>query len=300
MNLRSVNKRSLESLAKAGAFDDFENTHRAQYFYRDNSDDSIFLEKVIKYGNDFQIQKNSSQVSLFGEMGDVDIKDPELPDCSHWSKLDQLKYEKEVTGFYMSGHPLENFKTEMDHFCNIDLNSLKNNMSKYQNKNLMFAGILTTVNHRTSQTGKPFATFVLEDFNDYYQFILFSEDYLKMKHMLLEGSSLFVNAKVQARNKHNPESLDVRINNITLLPEVLEKLTNDITITVPLMSIDGNFIAQFVELTKQEKGPTKFKFHIIDEEDKYSVNLNSKNNKVDPLPFIRQLEKMPQIQFKIN
>jgi DNA polymerase-3 subunit alpha len=300
VNLRSVNKRSIESLAKAGAFDDFENTHRAQYFHRDHSEDSIFLEKVIKYGNDYQIQKSSSQVSLFGEMGDIDIKDPDLPECGHWSKLEQLKNEKEVTGFYMSGHPLENFKTEMDHFCNIDLTSLKNNMAKYQNKNLMFAGILTTVNHRTSQTGKPFATFVLEDFNDYYQFILFSEDYLKMKHMLLEGSSLFVNAKVQARNKKNTESLDVRINSITLLPEVLEKMTNELTITVNLMSIDKDFISDFANLTKSNKGTTRFKFHVLDEEDKLSVNLNSKNNKVDPLPFIRHMEQMPSVQFKIN
>ncbi|MCB0806928.1 MAG: DNA polymerase III subunit alpha, partial [Bacteroidales bacterium] len=181
VNLKSVNKRSMEALAMAGAFDGFENTHRAQFFYRENSEDSIYLEKVVKFANDYQIQQNSSQVSLFGESEDIEIKDPELPVCAPWTKMEQLRNEKEITGFYMTGHPLEDFKNEIDNFCNVTITDIKNNKEQYKNKNVTFAGIVTAVNHRTSKTGNPFATFTMEDFTDFDNYILFSEDYLKLK-----------------------------------------------------------------------------------------------------------------------
>ena len=211
VNLKSVNKRSMESLAMAGAFDGFYDTHRAQYFFRENSDDTIFLEKIVKHANDFQTQQNASQGSLFGDMTEIEVKDPELPKCAPWTKLEQLKNEKDVTGFYMSGHPLEDFKIEMDSFCNVSINDIKTNREQYKNKPVNFAGILTEVNHRTSKTGNPFATFTIEDFTDFDQFILFSEDYLKMKHFLVEGSSLFIRAQVQPRNNKNRDQFEVRI-----------------------------------------------------------------------------------------
>jgi DNA polymerase-3 subunit alpha len=124
INLKAVNKRCMESLAMAGAFDNFENTHRAQYFFRENTDDSIFLEKVIKFAASHQERINTAQVSLFGEDSEIVVPDPELPACEPWSKLQQLKNEKEVTGFYMSGHPLDDYKIEMDSFCNVALKDL--------------------------------------------------------------------------------------------------------------------------------------------------------------------------------
>ncbi|MEI7982504.1 MAG: DNA polymerase III subunit alpha, partial [Bacteroidota bacterium] len=114
VNAHTVNKRCMESLARAGAFDCFENTHRAQYFFQENSDDPMFLEKIIKNAADFHARKDSMQQSLFGEAEEVQFKEFTLPDCRPWSKMEQLKYEKEVTGFYMSGHPLDEYSMEME------------------------------------------------------------------------------------------------------------------------------------------------------------------------------------------
>ena len=115
----------------AGAFDGFENTHRSQFFYREDTEDTIFLEKIVKHAANYQQQLNSSQASLFGDMEEIEIKDPEMPQCDPWTKLEQLKNEKEVTGFYMSGHPLEDYKIEIDNFCNITINEIKNNLNTF-------------------------------------------------------------------------------------------------------------------------------------------------------------------------
>jgi DNA polymerase-3 subunit alpha len=298
VNLRSVNKRSFEALAQAGAFDSFEDTHRSQYFYRENTEDSIFLEKVIKFAGNYQERENSMQVSLFGGMDDIEVKDPEMPDCTPWTKIEQLKKEKEVTGFYMSGHPLEDFQLEMDHFCNITINDIKNSMARYKNKSIAFAGILTSVAHRTSKTGKPFGTFVIEDFTDQHQFILFSEDYLKMKHFLVEGSSLFLKGKISERRFR--DDLEVRISDIKLLAEILENMTSEILLKLSLAAVTDEVIADLTDMVETSKGKCRLKFHITDPEQGISIEMPSSNKLVDAAAFIKKVETVPGIGYKLT
>ncbi len=299
VNLRSVNKRSLEALAMAGAFDSFENTHRAQYFYRENSEDSIFIEKIIKWGSTYQEKQNSMQASLFGDSDEIEVKDPDLPKCDPWTKLEQLKHEKDITGFYMSGHPLEDFKIEMEHFCNINIYELKNNMQKHKNKPLRFAGMITSVNHRTSKTGNKFATFVIEDFTDQNQFILFSEDYLKMKHFLVEGNSVLVSARIAPRNRHT-DTLDIRVNKMVLLSEVLEKETNEINLRLRLSDINDEIVNTLLQLTKDFPGNCKLKFQVFDTEDNISIEMPAPKIKIDPAMFLRKVSALPDIKFKLK
>ncbi len=299
VNLKSVNKRSFEALAMAGAFDSFENTHRAQYFYRENTEDSIFLEKVVKYANEYQIQQNSSQVSLFGDSDEVQMVDPSLPECTPWTKLEQLKNEKDVTGFYMSGHPLEDYKSEIDHFCNVTITDLKNDKEKFKNKQVTFAGILTAVNHRTSKTGNPFATFTMEDFNDFDNYILFSEDYLKMKHFLVEGQSLLVKAKVTERNYKNGQ-LDIRISSIMLLSEAMERNTKEILLKLKLEQISDEFIVQLDKLLKESPGSCKLKFQVSDPEDHIDVNLPAAKLSVGASQFLRGISSIPELEYALS
>jgi DNA polymerase-3 subunit alpha len=299
VNLKSVNKRSMESLAMAGAFDSFEDTHRAQYFHRENSEDTIFLEKIVKYANEFQIQQNSSQVSLFGGDDEIEVQDPEMPQIDPWTKIEQLKNEKDVTGFYMSGHPLEDFKMEIDQFCNVTITDLKNNKESYKNKNVTFAGILTAVNHRTSKTGNPFATFTIEDFTDFDNYILFSEDYLKMKHFLLEGSSLLIKAQITERKFKNGQ-LDIRISGIMLLSEALERNTNEILLKLPLMAINEDFINTIEKLSKQSKGNCKLKFQVSDPDTKTEITMPASKHTVAPASFLKEVESFDYVRYKLS
>jgi len=110
IDLRAANKKAFENLALAGGFDGFTETHRAQYFHHDG-DGITFLEKAIRYGSKFQENENSSQVSLFGDASEVQIAEPIVPPCEDWSTMEKLAKEKEVVGIYISGHPLDDYKS---------------------------------------------------------------------------------------------------------------------------------------------------------------------------------------------
>jgi DNA polymerase-3 subunit alpha len=222
-----------------------------------------------------------------------------MPQVAPWTKIEQLKNEKDVTGFYMSGHPLEDFKMEIDQFCNVTITELKNNKEKYKNKHVAFAGILTAVNHRTSKTGNPFATFTMEDFTDFDNYILFSEDYLKMKHFLLEGSSLLIRAQITERKFKNGQ-LDIRITGITLLSEALERNTNEILLKLPLMSINEELIKTIEKVSQQSKGNCKLKFHVSDSESKTEITMPASKHTVASAVFLKEIEKFEGIQFKLS
>ena len=300
VSLRSVNKRCLEALAMAGAFDDFEDTHRAQYFYKESEDDTPFLEKIIKYAANYQSKLNSTQQSLFGETSSVQEQEIQLPVCEPWTTLHQLKLEKEVTGFYMSGHPLDSYRIEMQYFCNTKLGDLKGDLRQLMNQNMIFAGIVSSAAHKMTKTGKPFGSFTLEDFNDSFSFILFSEDYLKMKHFLSEGALLMVNAKVQARY-NTSDQLEVKISSITLLPDALDKYTRSVTVFLPLEAVSASLINELQQMMKlNNKGKCSVKFQVIDASENISIELPCKKQLVSNPGFVHTLQSYNKLKFKLN
>lgn len=123
VNLRTANKKTFESLAYAGAFDSFEGFNRATYFHLDG--DTTFLEKAIRFGANYQEGEKSAQASLFDMSEEVEMPEPKIPSVEDWGSLQKLKYEKEVVGFYISGHPLDDYRFEIKHFCNTNLSELK-------------------------------------------------------------------------------------------------------------------------------------------------------------------------------
>ncbi|MCD4676099.1 MAG: DNA polymerase III subunit alpha, partial [Desulfobacula sp.] len=298
VNLRMVNKRSFEALAMSGAFDSFENTHRAQYFFRENSDDSIFLEKVIKHASSVQARKNSSQVNLFGDLGEIEIKDPEIPECSPWTKMEQLKNEKEVTGFYMSGHPLEDFAQEIDSFCNINLHDLKENLKENLNKPLVFAGLLTVINHKTSKTGSPFGSFSIEDFNDSHQLVLFNEDYLKFKHLLIEGTSLMFRAKVAKRKRMHSETYEVRIHQVILLSDTMNKLAKKISVRILLEKITDEMIKSLAQSAEQNTGSVQLRIEVEDQSKGIILGFPSQI-RIEPVGFLNNVKNLNNLNVKV-
>ena len=105
-----VNKRVVESLVIAGAFDELDSYHRAQYFDVDNAGRTN-IEKLLRYGQSFQDNKNSVENSLFADFADeVQIERPKLLPCAEWQNMHKLNREKEIIGFYLSAHPLDEYK----------------------------------------------------------------------------------------------------------------------------------------------------------------------------------------------
>ncbi len=299
VNLKAVNKTCFEALAMAGAFDNFEGTHRAQYFYRQHTDDTIFLEKVIRHGGSYQDKKNSAQQSLFGEDSTVEAQDPIMPDCNHYTKIEQLRKEKEVTGFYISGHPLDDFALEIDNFCDTNLTELFADPKRYFNKVVTIAGMITGAQERMTKMGKPYGSFILEDFNETKKFFLFSEDYLKMKHFLVEGFNVLVKVRVQVR-RGDQEQLEVKVISISLMADALEKLTKSITLTLNADEVSAELIGSLKKMIKAKSGNCLVKIRIEDTLNKAYLHMQPRNNAVDPAYFIRELKKLPEIGYKLN
>ena len=298
INSHLINKRCMESLARAGAFDCFENTHRAQYFHQENSEDSIFLEKVMRHAADYHARKDSIQQSLFGEEEEVSFREISLPDCRPWSKLEQLKYEKDVTGFYMSGHPLDDYRLEMEQYCSVTVEDLKQDLKPFKGRELTFAGTVIEANHRIGKTGKPYGSFVVEDYYNFISLTVFSEDYLRWKHMLAEGQYVFVKARVEQRFEA-PDQLVLRIGQMTLLAEVLEKFTRTISLTIQVADITPDLVKKLHGLAKQHKGKCQLRIRIQDVEEQVTVDLPSRKFKVNPKEFIPELAALPEIHVRI-
>ncbi|MBK9358518.1 MAG: DNA polymerase III subunit alpha [Bacteroidales bacterium] len=299
VNLRTVNRRSLEALVMAGACDTFENTHRAQYFQKENGDGLSFLEKVLKHANDYQAQKSGLQVSLFGGDSAEEMPEIKMPVCDLWTNLEQLKNEKEVTGFYMSGHPLDDYKYEIQAFCRNTIADIREeNLKNIEGQKVVLAGILSAVNHRISKQNKPFGMFTLEDWNDTIQLSMFSEEYLKHKYLLEEGMSLIVTGVAQKRFRDSTQ-IEFRISSISLLAEAMEKMTRLITLHISAYSINEALIGRLKNAAGDCKGNCPFEINVYDDILKTKVKMPSRM-RIHPRLFTEQLREMPEIEFVLS
>src|SRR5690606_26882476 len=167
---RHVNKRCLEGLVLAGALDNFTEVHRAQYFANMPNGNS-YVETLVKFGGALQSAKDAPP-DLFGNSVGVEVQKPEPPVVPKWSNMVQLNKEKEVVGIYISAHPLDDFKTEIEHFARGDMRHMKN-IESIANAELSLAGMVTNVEHRMTKTNKPFGSFEFEDYFDVHKFFMF-------------------------------------------------------------------------------------------------------------------------------
>jgi DNA polymerase-3 subunit alpha len=168
INQKTVNKKTLESLVLAGALDGFKELHRAQYFFAPPVDPVSGLERLVRFGNQVQGAKAMSSNSLFGEVAMPEIKPPVIPECEPWNISERLEREKEVVGIYISAHPLDGFKWELQHYGFLPINQLEANKGKA----VRLAGYISDVQHRVTKKGTKFGSFNLNDYSGFQEFTL--------------------------------------------------------------------------------------------------------------------------------
>jgi len=266
IDLRAANKKALENLALAGGFDSFGNTTRAQYFH-DEGDGISFLEKAIRYGGKFQENENSSQVSLFGEASDVQIPEPVVPPCEDWSTMEKLAKEKEVVGIYISGHPLDDYKFEMQYFCNAKLEALKN-LENYINKNLSIGGIITNVQHRVAKNGKGWASFTLEGYDESFEFRIFGEEYLKFRHYLIQNNFTYLRLVVKEgwADKETGKKGEPRLQFLLVqyLQDVLPSFAKKLIIHLNINEVHSELISQLNTVFQSNRGDHSVSFEVLE------------------------------------
>tara|TARA_S200000501_G_scaffold97069_1_gene90348 strand:+ start:226 stop:4551 length:4326 start_codon:yes stop_codon:yes gene_type:complete len=302
IDLRAANKKAFDSLVYAGGLDSFEKVHRAQYLHEEG-DGITFIEKALKFGSKFQENENSSQVSLFDNFSDVQFNEPEIPDCPQWSTLKSLKQEKEVVGIYISGHPLDDFKFPIEHFCNASLDILKD-LDLLINKELKIGGIVGEVEHRVSKNGKGWARFVLEDYRDSYEFRIFGEEYLKHKHFLVENNFLYIRIIVREgwRDRETGKSGDPRVTYLSFqqLQDAISKNAKKLTLQLDLNEFNDEKVEQLKKIFKKHKGNQKLDISFFENEEKIKLTMPSENFKISINEELLSLIEEKNYHFKLN
>lgn len=302
IDLRAANKRAFEGLANAGGFDCWPDTHRAQYFAHEG-DGISFLEKAVKYGAKHQENENSAQVSLFGAASDVQIAEPLVPPSEDWGTMEKLSREREVVGIYISGHPLDDFKTEMKTFCNGSID-LFNNLETIVNKEITFGGVVTDVQHRVSKQGKGWAIFTVEDYRDSFEFRIFGEDYLKFRHFFVINSFVYVRSFIKEGwvNRETGKKGDPRIqfNSFQLLHDVMDTYAKKLSIQINIKDLEKEAISVLYDLIKFHEGSQTLNFVVYDNAEKIKVQMPSRMNKVKISQELLNGLKEQEVMYKLN
>ena len=240
VNLQACNKKTIESLALAGAFDCFTNSYREQLLGM-NAKGENMLDVLIRFGNKYQQDQTANSMSLFGDLGSgmgIDIQLPELPQVSRWSAIERLNKEKNLIGIFLSAHPLDDWEFEVRDVCTITTAELtqfdawrtpdarnaaastSNEDSaeeeaeenkkidptqwiiSHENRPLFFGGIVVDAEEKISQKGNPYGRYVVEDYSGSYQFTLFGEAYKQFASMLKPSVYVFLTGMIQQRGSN--------------------------------------------------------------------------------------------------
>ena len=277
---RSVNKRSLESLAYSGAFDCFTDFHRAQYFKIPDGERVSGLEKIINYGQALQSLSAGSTNTLFGDLSSaMQVPVPKLTKTEPWTLTELLEHEKEVTGMFMSGHPLDHFKFELRYYgiTNIaDFNEIKETLQLQPNpgRAIKVAGLIIDVQHRVTKTGKNFGSFAIEDFSGKTEFVLWSEDYIKFQNYLEKGQNVLLNGFFRPRY-NRPNEFDFKVSSMNLLESVKQHLTRSIDIKIHAASLTQEFVSFIETNVKKYPGKSSLRFNVLEPKENLLVSLYS-------------------------
>jgi len=277
VNIQTVNKRNLEALAYAGGFDCSTELERHHFFINDEKDSS-FIETLIRFGGLVQEEKANVQQSLFGDSGGIAISKPAITQTEPWSNIYKLTKEKELIGIYLSSHPLDTYRLEIDNFCNKELSEL-HDLEILKGKKLTISGIVTEAFIGKTRKGTDYGTLTLNDYNDSFKLSFFRNDFVKFKNFITEGYLLLIKGSVQKKGFYNSEELEFKVDNIEMLTEVKKRIKN-IIIKLPVSDINEIFIDQSLKLVKKNKGTCNLKFKLYDSDEILVFDLFSREYKI--------------------
>jgi len=291
VSLRAMNKKCVESLILSGALDSFGHT-RATYFAESENFDTL-LEHALRFGNTYQNQKSQNQNSLFGDISDAYISTPVMPKSRSWPLITKLEKEKEVTGIYISGHPLDDYKLELEHFTTCNLEKAHTS----EGRNLKLAGLVTEAFHGMNQKGLGYGRFTIQDFNGALEFRLYRDDYLKYRELLISGQVIYLEGMFAQGYNDNTY---FKVKDIRLLDSVGRALTKSITIQMGLSQIDQHVIQKLNTILIEYKGKHNLSMEIYDMEDELDIKLVSLEKKVNAdSKFIDELKNIG-LSYKLN
>lgn len=298
VNLSSCNKKNIESLALAGAFDEMPGIKREEFFGL-NAKGETFIDQLIRYGNKYQADKNQAANSLFGDDTSFDIARPEIPKVERWSDLERLNKERELIGIYLSAHPLDEYKIILNYVCNVGMSEIEDK-DALKNRDVKLGGLVSSIREGITKNGKPYMIIRIEDFTGSGEIALFGDDYINFGKYGRPGLYVFIKGRVQGR-KYDVNQMELKIHSIHLLPDVKDSLIEKITITLPLHDMNTQMVDELSTLTKNNPGNSLLYFEVVDGEKNIKVDLFSRSFKIDvKQELVDYLVENEWVVFKLN
>ena len=311
--VNNIGKKIIESLAYVGAFDSFPEITRPQFFM-ENSRGDIFVDALMKYAQKLQTDQFDSQNSLFGGLEEsVKPTPPEIPASREYNKMEFLKKEKELVGKYLSAHPLDMYKFEIENFVKQTLSQIQEleaesgSRPDLAGKELYVAAIVSKVAKKMGKD-KPFMDVEFEDYSGSYSHRLFSKDYEKYMSYMQEGNILYIkfalvppfikNDDKQEKPKVLPCKL--RIKRVALLANTKEEFVKGISVTIPVTRFNADFNKALVNALKSNKGEKTLNLHVIDYVNKMQVKFFSRKFKVDITEDFITFLQLNSLDYKVN
>jgi DNA polymerase-3 subunit alpha len=247
VDLRLVNKRTLEGLIQAGAFDSLHD-NRAQLFEA--------VDKALFHGQHVQESTGRGQSTLFEISGAKLQPRPALPHISAWSESERLAREKAALGFYLTGHPLEKFRDEIEAFSTTTLGNASN---VKPNSTVRVFGIVSSVRRKIDKKGNTMAFVTIEDFTGKGDLIVFSDAFQKYSKFLTPESMIMAIGKGES----NGDLLKVLVNEIVPMERVRDRFTKSIALTVNVDQVDEDTILELRKLMERHRGKCMCYFHVV-------------------------------------
>jgi DNA polymerase-3 subunit alpha len=304
VNQRAVNKRTLESLVYAGAFDEFPELHRAQYMCIPEGETQTGLEKMTKFAAIVQAQAGNSSNTLFGDLPAVlDIKPPHIPNCPQWSLTEQLDKEKEVTGIYLSGHPLDHYKFEIKHYGITSIqefNEIKESQTLASSgKTYKLLALVSVAHHRISRQGNKFGSFVLEDYTGKTEIVLFGDDYVRYNQYLQQGQAILITGSFKQRFAKT--EYEFRIATVALAENVKRQLTKQLQLEMDVRTIQKDTVDFLAENIRKYPGNSGLRVIISEPKNNLKANLVTLDSGFEMnMDLIHFLENKPEIDVQVT
>ncbi|MBR3793306.1 MAG: DNA polymerase III subunit alpha, partial [Alistipes sp.] len=282
VNFTVINRKCMESIAFAGGFDSIIDFHRSKFFATDarSANQLPFIEQLMRYGQRVQQERLNAQQSLFGGGTMVDIQPPTTPVAEDWNQLQVLNKEREYIGMFLSAHPLDEYKVIIDHMCKLNLGDLSN-LEPLNGQEIAMAGVITSVEEKTTKTGRHWGKFTMEDYEGTHEFALFGKDYEQFRPMMYPNYFIFLKGKVQPRPYGDNPELEFKILSMTQLSEVRDTMIKELHVFLTVDDLTPTFIADFAAEVQRSKGNAILRTTIRDREAGTVLGLYSKRYKVE-------------------
>lgn len=299
VSMPAVKRSGVESLVLSGAFDTFKSLCREQYFAQ-NVKGEVFIDTLVRYGQQYQEAKQSAENSLFADFNDVEVSTPPVPtNYEEWSRLERLNRERDLVGIYLSAHPLDDYSIILQDVCTTHVTELEDK-ERWVNQDITFGGIVTAVRQGVGKSGQPYGIVTIEDYSGSGELPLWGQEWSTWANYMSVGNAVFISARVQP-GRYNPNRIEISIGKIQYLVDVKDELIKTLTISLPLGSISEDFVMTLNELTDKSPGNTELYFQILDPEGQMPLKLRSRTKKITvQRSLIEFIQENDALSYRIN